>query len=405
MSKRIDSWLFIAGLVGISVASFGAVPVVSNVRMTQDVLHKTTITYDLSGAPDSVGIVTLDIQTNGVSIGAENIQYLTGDVNRELGTGPHTISWRPDKSWEGHAVSNTVAKISVWEKSTPPDYMTVNLVNGSVHWYTCAKALPEGIGSDLYREDLLLMRRIKRPNRGAWVMGSPASENLNAINEIRHQVTLTNDYWIGVFEVTQWQWQIIKGDKPSLNQGDNWATRPVEWVSYDAIRGADECYYYPKNPDPNSFLGLLRTKTGIQSFDLPSEMQWEFACRAGTKTKFNNGRDEGLDELGCCNNSPEKHSRVGSYLPNDWGIYDMHGNVCEWCLDWYAEDISRLDGSVNITSGDNPTRILRGGSWYNVGYDARSADRNFHYKSNFQAETFGFRLTCSADLIESAPVR
>ena len=350
-----------------------------------------TISYSLSENP---GIVTLDILTNGVSIGAENIRYLHGDVNREVEIGTHTITWRPDKSWPGHQVTNATARVCAWAKSSPPDYMAVSLVSDDVNWYTCTNALPEGIGSDRYRGDILLMRRICRPDAGVWVMGSPSGESGRVADwETLHRVTLTNDYWIGVFEVTQRQWEIIKGTRPAQYKG---SFRPVEKVSYDMIRGKEVEFYYPNDPCPDSFIGILRMKTGL-SFDLPSDMQWEYACRAGTSSAFNNGEDGGLEKLGCFsgNKGSGQHRRVGSYLPNLWGLYDMHGNVWEWCLDFFSENISGLDGQVNTASAR--MRVPRGGGWTDGVGLCRSGMRNGVAPSGTYSH-FGFRLVCPAGL-------
>ena len=174
-------------------------------------------------------------------------------------------------------------------------------------------------------------------------------------------------------------------------------------------------YHYPANPDPSSFLGQLRAKTGIQSFDLPSEMQWEYACRAGTSSALNNGKpvtkpkdkDPAMDQVGRYKyNGGMKQSgkdwvadqgtaRVGSYLPNAWGLYDMHGNVWEWCLDWFTENIVDLDGQVNTASGAH--RVRRGGSWYTDPAFCRSAFRNDNSPSTAN-NYIGFRLVCSAGL-------
>ena len=416
MRKQIGLLSLIAGTVVGSLSSLGAVPIVGNVGMTQDQGSRlVTITYELSEAP---GIVTLDIQTNGVSIGAEHIQYLHGDVNQEVGIGEHTITWRPDKSWPGHRVEGATAKVSAWEKSAPPDYLSVNLVDGERNWYTSTNALPEGIDSDRYREDILLMRRICQPNGGKWVMGSPTTGEgwRDANREALHRVTLTNDFWMGVFEVTQKQWVLIKGgDSPAYFQGEFWATRPIEYVSYNQIRGEETKYHYPENPEPGSFIGKLRAKTGIQSFDLPSEMQWEYACRAGTRSALNNGKpvtiaqgkDSAMDQVGRYKHNggmkkeggawvpDQATARVGSYLPNAWGLYDMHGNVWEWCLDWLTENISGLDGQVNTASG--AYRVRRGGSWYYDPASCRSANRGCHTPSA-PYYSIGFRLVCSEGL-------
>ncbi len=216
------------------------------------------------------------------------------------------------------------------------------------------------------------------------------------------------------------------------------AMRPVETVCYNEIRNAansqtaNTAYDWPNDPNPGSFLGLLRTKTGID-FDLPSEAQWEFAARAGNgDTKWGDGSgilnsdaDANLDKLGryqrnggqvqngsslvnpSADCGPEHSTAIcGSYAPNAWGIYDMHGNVWEWCLDWYEHDITAYDGKVNIDpatpaktlSGTTGAyRVERGGGWNNEAGYCRPADRDYFTPSN-RGATDGFRVVCTAGL-------
>ena len=204
--------------------------------------------------------------------------------------------------------------------------------------------------------------------------------------------------------------------------------RPVENVSFDYIRrvsingqaGDGNVEEWPGNPYTGSFLDLLRSKTGID-FDLPSEAQWEFAARAGNgDTKWgdgssikNNSLDENLDKLGRHKNngglpangdsdSENGTAIVGSYKPNDWGIYDMHGNVWEWCLDCFVDDIvdfeHNLEGPV-ILGENNTQRVVRGGGWNWLAHECRPA-RRFRVASSTTAGggQIGFRLACKAGL-------
>ena len=211
-------------------------------------------------------------------------------------------------------------------------------------------------------------------------------------------VTLTKPFYIGVFEVTQAQYTQVMGSNPSRFKG---STRPVEWVSYDMIRGSGAGAGWPASSavDADSFLGRLRARTGLD-FDLPTEAQWEYACRAGTTTEYCNGHTENdLEKVGRYDGnggaSPQ-HAVVGSYQPNAWGLYDMHGNVWEWCLD-------KL-GSLGTDSATDPVgaasgyglRVLRGGCWLDSAQYCRSAYRNYDvgvpYLDN---RNLGFRLVAS----------
>jgi formylglycine-generating enzyme required for sulfatase activity len=219
--------------------------------------------------------------------------------------------------------------------------------------------VPSGGWSDEYKTGKLVLRRIPA---GTFTMGSTTNEVgwTSSGSEVQHKVTLTKPFYMGVFEVTQRQWELATGKRPSyFRNTDFYATRPVEQVRHDAIRGADAGLGWPTNGhavDPGSFLGILREKTGLE-FDLPTAAQWEYACRAGTTNALNSGKEltsatnacPNLDELGryCFNggrdesgnwaaetcDTSEGTAAVGSYRPNAWGLYDMHGNVNEWCLD------------------------------------------------------------------------
>ena len=244
--------------------------------------------------------------------------------------------------------------------------------------------VPKGGWTEEYKTTKLVLRRIEP---GTFSMGSPEDELGRYYNETQHQVTLTNAYYIGVFETTQKQYELITGDDPSKYKG---GARPVESVSYDMIRGDRKGASWPYNNDVdgNSFFGKLRAKIGL-IFDLPTEAQWEYACRAGTTTALNDGsnitnsyEDGNLNKLGryLYNQQDGKggygeHTTVGSYSPNAWGLYDMHGNVYEWCLD---RDKSYL-GSGSVTDPKGPdygrARALRGGGWYGNASNCRSAYR------------------------------
>ena len=231
-------------------------------------------------------------------------------------------------------------------------------------------------------------------------MGSPQDELGHYLGETQHKVTISKPFFMGVFEVTQKQWELTRGRNYSSYTGD---ARPVEQVSYADIRGSDQGAGWPQSGavDEGSFLYVLREKTWMD-FDLPTEGQWEYACRAGTTTALNSGKNLSakdscpeMDEVGRYSfngGEDDQHAIVGSYRPNAWGLYDMHGNVSEWCLDWYdSYDLGKTTDPAGASSGTD--RVSRGGSWYFDAQIARSACRGADGDPEFgNSSELGLRL-------------
>ncbi|MBO4545531.1 MAG: formylglycine-generating enzyme family protein, partial [Verrucomicrobia bacterium] len=232
---------------------------------------------------------------------------------------------------------------------------------------------------------------------GSFMMGSPEDELGRNKDEIQHQVTLTQGYWMGRYEVTQAQYEAVTGENPSSFKG---ADLPVEQVSwYDAMAFCEKLTKIEK--------AAGRLPKGYE-YTLPTEAQWEYACRAGTTTAFNNGtnipieeqaEDElcpNLDEVGWYIFNSEKNTHpAGQKMPNAWRLYDMHGNVFEWCLDWF--------GYYPTTPVTNPTgpgtgseRIVRGGGYLFEAWGCRSAFRT-HGEPDKSGDFLGFRVVLTAD--------
>jgi len=233
---------------------------------------------------------------------------------------------------------------------------------------------------------------------GAFLMGSPPSEKGRDDDEAQHTVMLTTGFYISATEVTQGQWLRVMGSNPSHFQGKG-DDYPVEQVSWD---------------DCQAFIMKLNQKEETDKYRLPTEAEWEYACRAGSTTAFSSGEITGktceiiphLDSVAWyCGNSQNGPQRVGSKAPNAWGLHDMHGNVQEWCLDaceWRTIWTRRASVSTdtyqdNIADPLSDTgnyRIFRGGSWTQSAQYARSADRGF-FRPGTKRTYIGFRVVRS----------
>ncbi len=251
-------------------------------------------------------------------------------------------------------------------------FLTLDLTDRTVAY---SDTPTPGGWTDLHKTTKMVFRKIPA---GSFMMGSPTGEPGRMDNETRHPVTLTQDFYLGLFEVTQKQWEHVRGTTPSFYAGD---TLPVERVSYTDIRGTDWGRGWPTNSqvDSNSFMWQLRGKnSAVGAADLPTEAQWEYACRAGSTGAYAGD----LDTLTWyeANNTPAGTKVAGSKQPNAWSLYDMHGNVREICLDWYANNL----GSTAQTDPKGPVgpapqmpalRVVRGGYYDALAADVRSAWR------------------------------
>lgn len=206
--------------------------------------------------------------------------------------------------------------------------------------------------------------------KGTFTMGSPASEKGRLDIETPHQVTISRDYYLGITEVTQAQYQKVIGQNPSDFQGDriegDSSNHPVERVSWgDAVEFCKRLSELPEE------------KKAGRVYRLPTEAEWEYACRAGSKTAYCFGDDlESLDQYAWFGARDSGHTQaVGQKKPNAWGLYDMHGNVLEWCADSFA---LYPDSPLTDPTGasDGAIRIFRGGSWLSKPAFCRSAVRD-----------------------------
>jgi formylglycine-generating enzyme required for sulfatase activity len=224
--------------------------------------------------------------------------------------------------------------------------------------------------------------------KGTFMMGSPESEEGRKENETQHKVTISKDYYLGVYEVTQAQYEKVMGKNPSsfpvAKVGNENADLPVENVSWN-----DAVEFCKKLSD------LPEEKKAGREYRLPTEAEWEYGCRAGSKTAYAFDDEEGLlPEYGWFNRkSSGRTHTVGLLEPNAWGLYDMHGNVWEWCSDRYGD---YPKGAVSDPSGpkEGSYRVIRGGCWGSDAAICRSAIR-YWFVPSFRSG-YGFRVALSS---------
>ena len=211
---------------------------------------------------------------------------------------------------------------------------------------------------------------------GTFMMGSPENEAGRDSNEKEHQVTLTKGFWMQETEVTQEMWESVMEFNPSNFKGNN--KRPVERVSWDS------CQEFIAK------LNTLKVAPAGYKFSLPTEAQWEYACRAGTKTRYHFG-NEMKQELANVAEHINRTIEVGLYSPNAWGLYDMHGNVSEWCLDNWENHYPEGNAADSVVGMKDSDRVLRDGYWGSKTGDCRSATR-FYNSSSSTGSGLGLRL-------------
>ena len=401
-------------LLVLTVASLGAFAnvTVTSVTAQQAWPFKRSVVINYTLESNTQGATVFAVDFYGTFDNGETIFDLKdrGTLEKEgascvlFSAGTHKVIWNPASDLNIKS-SNLKIKVEAEEVTSEATYLVVDLSGGtsaSSYPVSYLSSVPEGGWSDEYKTTKLVLRLVQP---GTFTMGSPTTEvgrDTSANGELQHDVTLTKPYYIGIFETTQRQYELITGSDPAdLNIGQKY---PVEQVSYDMIRGTTQGKKWPENNnvDSGSFMGILRAKTGL-TFDLPTEAQWEYACRATTTTALNSGKD--LTNASVCPNMAEvgryTHNtndgkgnnfvEPGQYLVNNWGIFDMHGNLAELCLDYYAD----YSGSAAVTDPKGPStgtlRVKRGGSWQDIASECRSA-RRVGVDSNFHNQGTGFRV-------------
>jgi formylglycine-generating enzyme required for sulfatase activity len=312
--------------------------------------NRWVLTYDLAG-DEKEAEVSLTLTVQGKTYKAQELR-VEGDVGKVKPGKGKRITW--------HILQDFPRGL-----------------RGEVAWELSAG------GGPMYESSAIGAKFVLIP-AGTFTMGSPSSEPQRDNYETQHQVTISRPFYLQTTEVTQGQWRKVMGNNPSYFKdcGDDC---PVEQVSWN---------------DVQEFIRKLNNLEGTDKYRLPTEAQWEYAARAGTTTPFHTGSCLSTDQANYDGNNPlsgcakgqyrQKPVRVGSFAPNSWGLYDMHGNVWEWCQDWKGDYPA---GSVTDPVGPSggSYRVGRGGSWGSFARGARAAVRR-NAAPDDRGNGVGFRL-------------
>ena len=380
--------LFSAAL---ALSAFAA-PTISDLKVTPIEPLGLAIDYTVSDATTNDFIRSLEVSftTNGVAVVAKSLIGETACVN-----GSHRVYWNVAK--DGISLDATNVSVKVAYNHVPLEgaqYCVIDLSGGPN-----AKSYPVfyletppdgGFNVPEYKTNKLVLRHAEDESTVRivrWLGHTNESDNQP------HAVTLTQLFYLGLFEVTQKQWELVMGTNPSSFTTDG-AMKPVDGVTYDMIRGSKEGSSWPttNSVDATSFLGKLRARTGLD-FDLPTEAQWECMCRAGSLSVYSYGDSVDGSYMWYAVNSKSMTHEVGTRKPNKQGFYDMEGNVWEWCLDGYEATLTTGTDPKGATSAAGG-RVGRGGCWGNGAAACTASSRNNWNPSTnrYYSGTSGFRL-------------
>lgn len=357
--------LFCMFVGGLSVGA-GTAPTVSDVRAQQRWPWNALVDIDYTLGGDTTGL-DVDISVTDRMTGKTYHPVWLSEIPPTT-AGKHRVTW--DTYKDGISTSTDMVATVTCRRIPLARYLVIDLSGGveaTSYPVTTFSDLPVGGWADEYKTTKLVLRRIEA---GTFKMGT------NGV-----LTTISKPFYLGVFEVTQKQYQLVMGtNAPSIPQDCTGDMRPVEYCGYDLIRGANAGDEWPRRAivDHTSFMGRLRLKTGMNGFDLPTEAEWEYACRAGTTSLFNNGGDteNDMNVVGRYygNRTDGRGGTgglaiVGSYQPNVWGLYDMHGNAWEFCRDRFEKELSGGTNPVGPLSSDDKDinlksgRVIRGGGY------------------------------------------
>lgn len=359
-------------LIFLSAATAALMPafaglVSGSVSVSTDENRFTIVSYQLADDP---AVVTFDVTTNGVSVGGDALSTARGDVWKLMPVGTHSFKLRLDRELpEGvFEAGDFAVNVTAWPVNDPPNYMVINLITNetdkipTISYYPSAKHLPAGgLSNRTYATSKLVMRKIPAAYR-RWQMGNIADKNA-------HDVILTENYYMGIYELTECQRNLMKGSaitssnaKPRVQDYNTW--RGTAWPTGGHSGAAGD-------------MAIFCAFTGLE-LDLPTEAQWEFAARAGEyKHTLYNGKDlvvtgnlaPMLDDIAWYGYNATNVSgkcelkSVGLLAPNAFGLYDVLGNVAEYCLDFWRGLPGPVTIEIDPVGGTSGNRVLRGGTY------------------------------------------
>lgn len=408
----------------LSLAAVTAVGAPSIDSITVDASRpKLVVDYMLGGG--EAAVVTAEVRVNGEAIAPERFVSVSGDVGHVVEPGPRRFTWNARKDWPEQKLAGVTVALTAWATNAAPDYLVVDLTatnrsaRETVTYYVSEADIPYGVTSDLYKTERLVMRKI--PAAGVrWAMGSPEGETGRVRDdEIQHFVTLTSDYYMGVYPVTVGQYRLVRGavnaNAEALNDPvpADADCHPVSAVAYGYKEEPVQHWlrnssFWPTNQAhsgralyADGFLGKLQKLSGIE-FDLPTSAQWEFACRAGSTTAIYGNLT--ADEVAWYSGNTNRTVAVGLKRQNAWGLYDMLGNVYEWCIDIYvnkkASDAEVVDpaGPTMEEAGypQNGIYFARKGSAYTGSANDIRCAGVWGRQYSGSDQMLGFRVCCPA---------
>jgi len=364
-----------------------------------------------------IGTASVDIAVPVITINkqpAATTSVIVGNISGSLSVSASAQGATLSYQWYSNTTASNTGG-TVINGATGSSYTIPTTLTAGTHYYFVEIRVAGGAIS--VRSNVATVRVLPPPlpvemvriNPGTFTMGNPTNEADRNSSETQHQVTISKSFYMGKYEVTQEQYRVVTGVNPSNFSsnpaaGEIQGRRPVERVTwYDAVEFCNKLsekesltpVYTITGRTPTSGYPITSATVTVNwsasGYRLPTEAEWEYACRAGTTTAYNTGNTISYNTgwYSSNNNSGRTHE-VGLKPPNAWGLYDMHGNVWEWCWDWYVSyAIGAQTDPTGAASGSY--RVRRGGSWLSVGQDLRSEYRG-SYGPYGRGNDLGFRL-------------